>query len=302
MNHARILFIITLLMIVSCSAVIGQNIPQSDSTKLYRVELKDGSFFIGEIISSDTALVVFKTNAVARMELDPDKISKIEEIEKSSMNQGVYWFPNPNPTRYLFGPSAINLKAGEGYYQNTWLFLNSFNVGVTDYFSVGGGLEFISTFATLAQGDFQPIFILTPKVGFKVQDKLHLGGGILYASLPSFDDEGSNRTGLGIAYGIGTYGSADHNFTFGTGLGFVDQEFSKNPIITFSGMTRIARKTALVTENWLVYSGDSYYGMYSYGIRFFGEKLAIDLAFVNNADIAEVLFIGIPVLDFMVKF
>ena len=58
----------------------------------------------------------------------------------------------------------------------------------------------------------------------------------------------------------------------------------------------------MVTENWLVPS-DGYYGVYSYGIRFMGEKITVDLAFLNNADIAsDVLAIGVPYVDFVVKF
>ncbi len=47
-------------------------------------------------------------------------------------------------------------------------------------------------------------------------------------------------------------------------------------------MTRIARKSALVTENWIIPFDEEYYGLYSYGIRFFGEKLSIDLVFINS--------------------
>ena len=66
-------------------------------------------------------------------------------------------------------------------------------------------------------------------------------------------------------------------------------------------MVIISRRIALVTENWFI-PLDNYYGVFSYGIRFFGEKISVDLAFLNNSDIAEGLAIGIPYLDFVVKF
>lgn len=66
-------------------------------------------------------------------------------------------------------------------------------------------------------------------------------------------------------------------------------------------MTRITQKTALVTENWLI-SNDNYYSVFSYGVRFFGDNLAVDLAFVNNSDIAEEFIIGFPWVSFVVKF
>jgi hypothetical protein len=39
-----------------------------------------------------------------------------------------------------------------------------------------------------------------------------------------------------------------------------------------------------------------------YGIRFFGEKLSVDLAFLNNKDIASQLALGVPIVDFVIKF
>jgi len=281
------------------------NIPKTtitgpvDTTKTFKIELLDGSIFIGNILHKDSVSVIMKTSSIPKIEIPTKNIKNIVYLDKTNLKYGEYWFSNPNATRYLFGPSAFNLKKREGYYQNTYLFLNSFNVGVTNNISIGGGIELFSTFATLTSGNFAPIFFVTPKVGFKVANKFHAGGGVLYASIPSFGLD--SRSGLGIAYGIGTYGSVDHNVTGGLGWGFIKGKFSERPIITFSGLTRVSKKTALVTENWFVPS-DNYYSVYSYGIRFFGENIAVDLAFINNADIFKVLFIGIPYVDFVVKF
>jgi hypothetical protein len=271
-----------------------------DSTKIYKIELQDGSVFIGYIIQQDSINLEIKTLSIPKIEIPISKIKSIIELDSSNYKKGRYWFPNPNATRYLFAPSAFNLKKGEGYYQNTYLFLNSFNVGITNNFSIGGGLELLSTLGSLAFGDFSPIFFITPKVGFEVTNKFHVGGGVLYASIPSFSSAG--RTSMGIAYGVGTYGTLDNNITLGMGWGFVNDEFSNNPNITLSGMTRIAKKVALVTENWFIPTSDGYKNFYSYGIRFFGENLAVDLAFINNSDIIQALILGIPYIDFVVKF
>ena len=276
-----------------------KNITPTDTSKIFKVELTDGSIFFGNIKSKDSLSLFIKTNSIPNLEIPKSKIRSIVEVEKENFKNGTYWFPNSNATRYLFGPSAFSLKKGEGYYQNTYLVLNSFNVGITNNISVGGGIEFISTFVSLALGDFNPIFFVTPKISFKASKNVHAGGGILYANTPSFT--GNGRNGLGIVYGIGTYGNADHNLTGGIGWGFVNREFSERPIVTVSGMTRISKKTALVTENWFIPT-DNYYNLYSYGIRFFGEKIAIDLAFINSKDIYKSIIIGIPYVDFVVKF
>ena len=292
-----ILTIFFTMIVCSASTVFGQKTFISypfDTTKTYIIELHDGSRFIGNFLQKDSISIVIKTSSIPKIEIPIQKIKSIEKVDPLNLKNGIYWFPNPNATRYLFSPSAFTLKKGEGYYQNTYLLLNSFNVGITDHISIGGGLEILSTF-----GEGDPIFFITPKVGFNVVDKFNIGGGVLYASTPSFGS--GNRSSLGIVFGIGTYGSIDHNITGGLGWGFVEGEFESRPIITVSGMTRISKKTALVTENWFIPT-DNYYGIISYGIRFFGEKLAVDLAFINNSDIAEIIFIGIPYVDFVVKF
>ena len=303
MNKIIYLFCIILFCLVS-TYTSGQDrsIPDDpDSTQTYKVEMIDGTVFLGNILKSDSQMILMKTSLLTKIEIPKIKIKSVTRVEKSSMVNGIYWFPNPNATRYLFSPSAFNLKKGEGYYQNTYLLINSFNVGVTDNFSIGGGFELLSTFGTLASGNFQPIFFITPKVGFKVTENFHAGGGILYASIPDFDN-GDERLEGGLAYGIGTLGSIEHNFTGGIGWGFFDGDFSNQPFITFSGMTRVSKKAALITENWLGPDNGNYYGVFSYGVRFFGETISVDLAFINNSDIAEEIIIGIPYVDFVVKF
>jgi hypothetical protein len=281
------------ILVFATSNVFGQktNISEPvDSTKIYKIKLKDGIIFIGNILQQDSVNIVLRTSSIPKIEIPVSKIKSIDKVDKSNFKDGSYWYPNPHATRYFYGPSAIGLKKGEGYYQNTYLVLNSFNVGITDNISIGGGLELISTFA----GRY-PLFFITPKVSFKVAEKFHAGGGVLYARIP----EGFGS--LGTVFATGTYGTTDNNITGSLGWGFVDSEFSERPIITLSGMTRISKRAALVTENWLIPT-DGYYGLFSYGVRFFGEKIAVDLAFINNREIAEAIIIGIPYVSFTVKF
>lgn len=274
--------------------IMAQESTPVDTTNSYKVMLMDGSELIGKILEQDSSQIVMQTSVIPRLAIPRDKITKIEALSASNYKKGEYWFENPHATRYLIGPSAFNLKKGEGYYQNTWIFLNSFNVGLTNHISLGGGLEFISTFSGLTNGKFDPIFYLTPKASFQVSERFHAGGGILYLHAPD------NSNG-GIGYGMATYGNTDNNITAGIGWFFSSFEFENRPVITISGMKRISRKLGLVSENWILPAND-YMGLYSYGIRFFGEKMAVDLAFINNRDIFDFLFIGIPYVDFVVKF
>ena len=92
---------------------------------------------------------------------------------------------------------------------------------------------------------------------------------------------------------MGTYGNLNHNLTIGCGWGFVEGATSESPIIIFSGMTRISKNVALVTENYLFNSTHNSQAVYSYGLRFFGKKIAVDLAILGNT---------LPYVDFVVKF
>lgn len=283
----------TLIMVCSFllpASVVAQEVT-SDTTSSVRIEMLDGTILLGKIKSRSDGVIALTTLSGVEASVPLNQVREMTAISNTSIHKGEYWFENPNATRYLFGPSAFNLKKGEGYYQNTYLLLNSFNYGVTDYFSIGGGIELLTLF------NGSPAFVLTPKVGFQTGPKTSMGGGILYANLGDIGD----RSNFGIAYGVVTRGTVDKNFTVGLGWGIIDNEFSSRPIITFSGMTRLSKKIALVSENWIV-PADIYYPLFSYGIRFFGEKMAVDLAFINNPDIASEVVIGIPYVDFMIKF
>lgn len=260
--------------------------------KRWIVETRDGSTIQGVFLGQTEGGIRLKTDSAGEVVIPHNQIKSTKIIDDSRFRDGEYWFENPNATRYLFSPSAFNLKKGEAYYQNTYLVLNSFNIGLTDNITMGGGFELISTFTGT------PAFYLTPKASFEINDKWRAGGGLLYANVIGVDEDFS---GLGIGYGIVTYGNTDDNATLGLGYGFVDGEFSSKPIITLSGMKRVSRRIGLVSENWFV-PINGYYGILSYGLRFMGERITVDLAFINNPDIAESIFIGVPYVDFVVKF
>lgn len=210
-------------------------------------------------------------------------------------------------TRYFAMNSAMNVKKGEGYYQNSMIALNSFNIGVTDNFSIGGGTELSSLLWTIFQGSFLSTIFITPKVGFQVDDNLHLGAGFVLITAPKFfpgqaiDFDTVGRHYFGVLYTNATYGNEKHNATIGMGYGVIRNEFSALPTITFSGMTRITDKMAFVTENWFL-PQENFDGFFSYGVRFIGERYDFDIALINNAEFARSSYVGLPWIDLVVKF
>ncbi len=196
-------------------------------------------------------------------------------------------FENPHPTRYFFGPSAIPIKKGEKYYQNALFLLNSFQIGITDNFSIGAGT--IIPFA---------VFI-TPKIGYQVSKNLHLGGGFIVVNSLLKDP----NFGIGAGYGSATLGSKEHNLTLNVGLGaYKDLSDMKwktadKPMVTLSGMTRISDHLMLMSENWFVSANTVNYddngnrivktktlGILSLGVRYLGNQYAFDAGFISPSE------------------
>lgn len=286
---------------IEIQAILIKSIKKENRDALYLIKLADGNQLYGKILERRKTEIDFETKTLGKVTVPVLNIKKMQIVEEGEMKDGKYWFPNPNNTRYFFAPSSFNLKKGEAYYQNVYFLMNSANYGVTDHFSVGGGIII-------------PLAVyFTPKVNFKITEKFYAGVGVLFGLLPDVN-------AVGITYGLTTYGTNEHNITLGAGYGFFSDEFADRPIITVNGMTRVSRKIALVTENWSIpftrydyeYNNDynappvvteikEYDTYFSYGLRIMGEKITIDIALVNSKDIFEFMPMGVPYVDFVYK-
>lgn len=278
----------------------------------------DGKIFTGLLLAHNDEELILRTESLGDLTISNSKIRDIKLVEKEQIVNGKYYFPNPHPTRYLFGPSAIPLEKGEGYYQNAYLFVNGVQVGITDHFSMGGGVVI-------------PImFFITPKFGYKVGDYVHIGGGILFGTTLSKDIP----FGLGIGYASLTIGTKENNFSLNAGWGALKEEVysydsitfaetstkewrtSKKPMFSLSGMVRIAPKVALISENWFFATEQEIYNeawpydisgyeykyssVISFGFRFLGERNSFDFALLLPT--IESQTIGLPYIDYVFKF
>jgi len=312
-----------------------------DTTYIYRILLIDESVLFGRFIDIREKEIVFESMYLGTFTISKIKILKIIKSMPLSDFQNQKWFENPHSTRHFFAPTARSLQKGEGYYQNVYLLLNFVNYGITDNILIGGGATIIPGIGIEEQGYF-----LNPKVGFKVKDKLHLGGGAFFVLLPNDSDEGSGIN-AGILYGVSTYGTEENNISLGMGYAYSNEGSLDYPIAMIGGMYRISRRMAFVSENWVTafdyttyreefshyewwpwHEGDTEghiddiynefpihkkgkpIAIVCYGIRFFSEKLCVDVGFFNilgefardELELGEFYLPGIPYLDFVVKF
>lgn len=241
------------------------------------ITMNNGEEYTGEILEQDEEIIVLRT-ANGVIELIASNVRSVKEQDY----QGKFTYANPHDTRYFFGPSAIPIKKGKGYYQNVAITFNFVNYGITKNISIGGGLEFISTILG------QPIWFLTPKAGFQLSEKFHIGGGVILAG---FADEGS----AALTYGVTTFGSSESNLSLGVGYGLMDREFSDYPAVMVGGMHRLSRSIALLTENYLIPNEDSlmYFGIQ--GIRILSRKNAFDVGVIVSPEFSD----EIPVLPYV---
>lgn len=180
-------------------------------------------------------------------------------------------------SRYFFGPSARNLRQGEGVAQDVLVFLAGVNYGITDNISLGGYISLAPGVAPQNQ-----FIMLTPKVGFDVGAGWHLGAGALYLRIPDSDDRGY---GVGLLYGVATQGSADNNFSVGLGYGFAGGDIGSTPAIYLAGQRRLSRRISLISENYFI-AAHSPVGFGLYGVKFNWPRLSLGVAscYVGYAD------------------
>jgi hypothetical protein len=266
-----------------------------DSTRMYILRTRDGSLFVGRLIRASVDSVYF-ASAGGPITVPRSTVVELRELGRGAMRAGVYWPPNPGDTRLFFAPTGRMLAKGDGYFSDTYVFFLNFVGGLTSRVTFGGGLSVFPT------NDLtQNVFYLTPKVGLIQSSSFNLAAGALigYAGFSGFDDTGDDVGSFGIVYGVGTAGSPDASFTVGLGFGYGGGGFGEDPIVMIGGEKRVSRRVSLLSENYIV-PGVSDGTLLSYGLRFFGDRLSTDLAFINLP--SQPIFPGVPYVAFAVKF
>jgi hypothetical protein len=290
--------VLTLGVAVPCVAraqdPVVRDTATTDTTRIYILRTRDGSLFVGRLSRASVDSVYF-VSAGGPITVPRSAVVELRQLGRGAMRAGVYWPPNPGDTRLFFAPTGRMLEKGEGYFSDTWLFFLNFVGGVTSRVTLGGG------FSIFPAGIENNIFYLTPKVGLVQSSNFNLAAGALigFAGFSGFDDTGNDVGSFGIVYGVGTAGLPDASFSLGLGLGYGGGGFGEDPILMFGGEKRVSRRVSLLSENYFVAGIDNGL-LLSYGLRFFGDRLSVDLAFINIP--SDPIFPGVPYVAFAVKF
>lgn len=264
---------------VARSAANGQDKPAPTlgpppAGKVQRITLSDGNQLIGRIVAVTDSTIQFESgfgiSTIAR-----GLIVKIREEAPGTTRNGKYYFPNPNATRLLFAPTGRMLEKGEGYFADHYIFLPSFAVGISDAFTLGGG---ISVFP--GAGLDEQLWYVTPKIGLVQGPDFNFAVGAWAGSIPAADEFST----MGILYGVGTWGKPDGTFSAGLGYGFADGRLATRPSLMFGAEGRSSPRVSFVTENHFFPGG---FALLSGGLRFFGPGFSADFAALGFAGDGE---------------
>jgi hypothetical protein len=277
--------------------------PTSESREFSRITLHDGQVLRGWVAHQDERAVVVELTGGSRLELPADSVKSVELETRARVDEsGELRFEDPNRTRYLYAPSAMMLRKGEGYFSQKMLFFSSVAYGVNDFVTVQAGAILP---AWLAPDGTGLNFIGGLKVGGEVVDRLHLSAGAQLLVIPFLGNQQPARA-AGFLFGTATYGTPDAHVSLSAGTPLVlardTQALPGNLILTASGNLRVSKSLALVTENWLI--PDAYRPgseppmLNSLAVRFFGERWAVDVGGIRVPGLP----IPIPWLDFTYNF
>jgi hypothetical protein len=259
----KILILFTLL--VSFLPLFAQD--GTDTLKIKSIETRDGNTYIGRLLSETGDSIVLNTDKLGILRFSKTDVLVLRDLDKVSTVKGEYWLPNPQSSRYFWAPNGYGLKKGEAYYQNIWVFYNQVSVGLTDQFSIGGGL--LPVF--LLGAEVVPVWIV-PKFSLPLKkDKINLGTGAFLGTAIGED------TGIfGLLYGTTTFGSRDKNMSIGLAYGFGGGEWMETPVINLSTMLRFSPKGYFISENYLIPVDGEVVAIVSLGGRSIIRKIGLD--------------------------
>ena len=246
--------------------------------------LRDGTRAYGRVERVEGGIVSFVTTAGAAIQVQVADIVSVHPVSGRVVS-GALWRADPNPTRLFFGPTARSLKQGAGYVGVYEILLPFVQVGLTDRLSFGAGTPLI-----FGDGSAHPFWI-TPKVQVYASASAQASVGVMH-----FLNVGDGN--FGIAYVVGTRGTADTAVTGGIGYAYDRTYNSKNgaAVVMVGGEHRVTRGMKILTENY-IFSGGA---VLSGGVRWLGERFAADLAWTVETDGGST--VGFPLVNVVYSF
>ena len=280
-----IIFLVTLCAACMVTPAHAQELTrasQSSSLTLTEFVLNDGTRAYGTVERETADEIVFRTPAGATITVKRSDIVSMKQRD-GRLEAGEFRRNDPHLTRLFFAPTARSLPRGKvsfGMFGYTMPFIQ---VGVTDRFSMGGGTPFMFGF-----DEADRPFWITPKFQIVNGERTQMAVGALHMV--------ASGDSVGIAYAVGSRGTADDAVTAGVGYAYTGDGDGAT-VIMVGGERRVKNNLKFISENYIWQGGQ---GLLSGGIRLIGDHFATDIALV--APIGMDLLIVFPVVNFVYVF
>jgi hypothetical protein len=273
----NILFITILISQLSIGLTLAQIenhsnfIVESDSIRIVKITLIDSTFSIGTIVNKSDTSILFKSLSDLVFSIRTDRIKEISYINSDSLVI-IPSSNNPGISRLFFSPTARTLEAGSGYFSLHEVFFPFISIAAADIVELGGGISIYP------EGDKQYYF-LSSKFQLYCSENISASAGLIYLGISKEPDE----TLLG--YGIVTFGNEKMGVTLGYGSNLMpNKKNDLSGLFIVGGDIQISDFIKLISENYLLLEEEGATVVYSSGVRFFGENLALDIGFFGAID------------------
>jgi hypothetical protein len=255
--------------------------------ELQELVLRDGSVLYGRIESVGDDTLVFRTLGRATLTVSRADVAALR-LARGRV-RGTEFIPaDANATRLFFGPTGRALPKGRVYVGVYEFLLPFVQVGLTDRVSIGAGTPLF-----FGIDDGERPFWLTPKVQVFGGERVQVSAGVFHV-LDVGDDY------FGVAYGVASFGDADHALTVGAGWSYWPrdeyadaEDRTGSAVVMVGGERRVTRRMKLLTENYVFNDG----AILSGGVRFIGDRLSADLGLAVPIGAEE--SIVFPVVNFV---
>lgn len=261
----------------SLSNIMDKGVFIGDSTQTHVILTKRGDRFVGLVSEADDVNVVFKLNNRLPMTIAIRDIKKIailgeEEKVEEALQYTIEDFKMVGHENLFVMPTGFNLEKGETEYRNIALFANTIETGITDNFSIGGGI--IPLFVSNS-------FLVKTKASVSLGDYLHISGtlmGIWAFYLNSFD---TNEEAFWSGIGSLSLGTKEQflSISYGTWKP-VDRDH--NPFWSIGGSFRIQNKWRLF-GNAIFVPGDETFFL-PFGASWFNKNHKVDFGLLGAYD------------------
>lgn len=257
-----------------------------DTTVVQQIDLRDGSKFVGRIVSAAGDQIVVRTVSGIEVMLERTDVTAVQAI-RGDVVRGEYWADDPSSSRLFFGPTARVPGHGHGYFGVYELVVPSVAVGIGDRFMISGGASMIPGIRLDEQA-----FFIAPKVQLIRTKPVKVAAGVMWVQPMS-------EPGVGLLFSNATAGSAEGAVTVGVGIPFTlaeDLIVEADPMILIGGELRVTRYLKVMSENWLLTGVNNGYGVFGAGVRILVNRVTVEAALFTNDELEAVL----PLVSFSV--